>query len=293
MTTTKRRLTLHALHREAELTSGNGGALPHWLFSPPTPTNPERIAPGSNGKPPADATAVVECDGRLYDRIILHRPHAHTLRLPDRTSPMLRVFFARLWQDVEDDSRPENRDRRAAILALAAEAGAGGEADFRRAWAVIDWMVHVQAPAMFELAGFPGHARAYRGLPAITGSELPRGAAKVFRAAHLELNRAATIAVKQCKVRRDDPCPETAFALKFAACTTFPDLGEALREDLYTKMAPLGLGLLAAVHASDCVRYARRVAPSALKRAAAALKAAERELVAEVVGMRDGSRAAA
>lgn len=287
--------TWHAVRRAAEIQSPKSGKLAHWLYSPPTPEKPERIQAGANGNPPADATAVVDCGGDLYDRIVLYRTHRHTLRSPRQLSPMMEAFFALWWEKHETDDRPENREVRAQILALAAEASGGAEVDRRRAWRVIDFQVRENAPVVLDLAGFGAHADAYRRLPEIVGPKLPRAAVQTFRAAHRDTDRASTARVRTGgHDRRPWMHAGLAWHLERAARLTVPGLEDMFEETYRTKMTPLGLGLLAKGYARICVERSSSGIPlAARKRARAQIDAGSLALVREVIGMQSARRVAA
>lgn len=287
--------TWHAIRRAAEITSPKTGEFAAWLFSPPTPETPEPIEADAQGNPPADATTVVDCGGKLYDRIVLHRTHRHTLLVPRRLSPMLEAFFALWWEKHETDDRPENREVRAQILALAAEADDGAEADRRRAWRVIDWQVRENAPVVLELAGFGAHADAYRRLPEIVGPKLPREAVQAFRAAHRDTDRASSAVVRNGgQDRRPWLHAGLAWHLERAARLTIPGLEGMLAETYKTKMTPLALGLLAKGYARTCAEWSSPGIPlAARKRARAQLDAGSLALVREVIGMGTAKRRAA
>jgi hypothetical protein len=296
------RMTPEAMDRSYEMSASlqERNQLPDWMYSPPTPGRAERIEPGPDGKPPADAVSVVECGNGLYDRIVLHRIHSHSLRLPHHVSPLLRAFFTSWWEDYATDENPENRDVRAQILTLAAEERAGSRADRTRAWRTLDWEARVETPALLELAGFADLARAYRSLPDLTGPNLPREAVRLFRTACRETDRASSLAMKgKRESRRWAPsrggCGGRLLVhhLRRAVGTTFRDLYRMIEEDVHSRMTPLGLGLLAGGYARICIDYTPRLGRSAVARTKAKLDEAGRALVADVLAIGGASRAAA
>jgi hypothetical protein len=164
--------------------------------------------------------------------------------------------------------------------------------DRRRAWRIIDWLVHVEAPVMLEVAGFQHLADAYRALPAISGPDQAPGVASTFRAAYRETDRASTEALRGCgpyekrsllRGPRPGPRPATGLPLAWAANETVPEVKRLTRD--VPRPPALSKGLTAAGYASICTERDPRIPARRVARASAQLRAAGLELVQELIDM--------
>lgn len=264
---------------------------PAWLHSPPTPEHPERL---QGDKPPADRSTVVQVlgTGAMYDRITIYRWHSHTPPALD-ADELVRSFVAKWWETCDTDKDLRNQQQRASIAVFAAEATRGGrKLDRRRAWRIVDRRVRVDAPAILALAGFTGHAEAFRNLPEITGPKVPPASARVLRAAFRETDRASTAVVER---HRGETFPtERALIrgggwldhlLELAAREVFPDVDATLTETFHSKMTPIALGLQAAGYARICLEHNPRIGTAAIRRLAANLQHAAYALAREILTM--------
>lgn len=292
----------------AKKTKKADAELPAWMRSPPTPEKPEHVEPGPEDEPAHVPTVVVECGGRLWDRMVVYEPHRYERpAVIDRAGPILSTYLREEWQPQDSihgagtDEDPENREIRASIVALATEASAGRQSpgiERRRAWRVVDWQVRTGAAAMLELAGWLDYAAAFRTLPAITGPELPRGAPALFREALRATNKASTDALRgvrpyrrdrskvlawnQERTRRLSP-PNPQYHLAWAVEEVFPSIRRAMREDRPTP--PLGRATLAGAYARICIDHDPRIPDAEVSRVLSELAASARALLGEIVAM--------
>ena len=99
-------------------------------------------------------------------------PHSDA---PECTSPVL-ATFAQTW----NDSLRSDEERAQLLPYIPMLIGTAGapEADMRRSWMALDWLVRVHTPAWLDLAGLGDHATALRDLPEIVDDlTLQQGAA--------------------------------------------------------------------------------------------------------------------
>lgn len=269
--------------------------LPAWPRAS-TPTNPAHV-----DAIPADRAVVVECGGRLWDEITLHRWHRYTLPAL-HADALLLAFIAKRWEQCDTDESPANRGTRARLVALAAEATTGGrKLDRRRAWRVIDWHVREEAPKILAFAGFVAHAEAYRSLPAITGPGLPGATVRVFQAAHRDTDKASTAAMKRERRAYRTTMPilsqpdreamrpgRTQHHLELAAREVFPDIDALVSQD--AKSSPLALGLQASAYAAIVLSRASKVETGAIMCLGTDLEVACDALVGELAAMGKDAR---
>lgn len=275
--------------------------LPGWMSSPETPSAPERVE-----KIPEEQVSVVECDGRLFDRITLYRLHHYAPPASFRAAGgLLGAYLRNAWHPVyvdgpDTDAKPENAEIRAHLAALGAEAAASPTSpalEQRRAWRVVDWEIRTYAAAHLELAGWGDYAAEFRTLPPITGPSLPRGAATVFRKAHRDTDRASTAALQGRRpyVKRGETAGDRmrlasrgnpGVRLAGMLGDTVPRVASRVRGDVMPReRTDMGRAVLAGAHARTCIDLDPRIPDAEVARVAAELSASGHALVRELINM--------
>jgi hypothetical protein len=309
-------MTPEAMDRSYEMSASlqERNQLPDWMYSPPTPERAKLLEPGPDGKPPADGTEVVRCGDALYDRIVLYRLHEYAPpAIFEKAGPIMSgylrwqwgVTFPRVGRPSTDES-PENRGRRAELLALAercAAAGTSAVVERRRAWRLIDWKVRTKTAALLELAGWGEYAAAYRALPPIAGPTLPRGAASIFRAVERETDKASTAALKGRRPYKRDRASDRADhgrvarlwgaddradRIGLAVRNAFPEIFRRhIRDDdvPQRERTDLGRALQAGGYARICIDYDPRISDAKVTRTLAEITGSAGTLIDEIIAM--------
>jgi hypothetical protein len=307
-------MTPEAMDRSYEMSASlqERNQLPEWMYSPPTPERAERIEPGPDGKPPADGTLVVRCGDALYDRIVLYRLHEYTPpAIFEKAGPILTGYLRWQWGATfprvgrpSTDERPENRVRRAEILALAercAAAGTSAAIERRRAWRMIDWKVRTKAAALLDLAGWSEYASGFRALPPIVWPSLPRGAAALFRKAERETDKASSAALEgrhpysrrrpnhhdSGRTFKLDP-DSLSHPLSLAVKDAMPDMyRQHIRDDSVPsrERTDLGRAVLVSGYTRICIDHDPRISSARVRRVLGEVAESARALLDEIIAM--------